>query len=165
MSKAIIGVFEDPAQATAAVDALADHGVIASRISVLATEPTAEKGLAVDTETKGAEGTAVGAGIGAVAGGLLAGLTAVGTIATGGAGLLVAGPLVAAMAGAGAGGVTGGVIGGLIGLGFSEEEVEYFENVLDEGSVLIAVDMENADDDETVKGVLKDRGAENVKSA
>ncbi|MFP4106604.1 MAG: hypothetical protein ACLFVU_11010 [Phycisphaerae bacterium] len=165
MSKAIAGIFERGIDATAAVDALVAKGVADNRISVLATEETAKKSLAVEKQTKGAEGTAVGGGIGAAAGAIIAGLTAVGTLATGGAGLVVAGPLVAAFTGAGAGAITGGVLGGLIGLGFTEHEVKHFEDALDKGSVIVAVDTEDTDDEDTVKGILKDHNAKDVSSA
>ncbi len=164
MSKAIVGIFERPHEARVAIDKLCAGGVADSRVSVLATEQTAKQALGIEKNTKGAEGTAIGGGIGAATGAILGGLTAVGTLATGGVGLLVAGPLVAALAGAGAGAVTGGVLGGLIGLGFSEHEVKLFEDALEEGSVVIAVDMEDADDDDEIEDIFKDSNAKDISS-
>jgi hypothetical protein len=165
MSSAIVGIFENPHEAASSVDALEMKGVSRERISVMASDETAEKSLVVAEQTKGSEGAAMGGGLGAAAGALVAGLTSVGTLATGGAGLLVAGPLVAALTGAGAGAVSGGVLGGLIGLGFSEHEVKHLEDALEKGSVIVAVDMEDADDDDTVEDTFKQYNANEVTTA
>ncbi len=159
MSKAMIAVFEDGPDATAAVDRLLKLGVDDSRISVLTTDDTARSSLGIDTHSKGTEGVAVGGTVGAATVGLLAGLTAVGTIASGGIGVLVAGPLAAALAGAGAGAITGGALGGLIGLGYTEHEIKHFESALEKGAVLVAIDMKDAEDEAMVKGVLADANA------
>ncbi len=165
MGKAIVGIFEEPIDAARSVDGLVGAGVDPSRISVLVTEPTAENSLAVRSHSKGPEGAAVGGGFGAAAGALIAGLTSVGTVATGGAGLLVAGPLVAAFTGAGAGAVSGGILGGLIGMGFSEHEVKHFEDVLDKGSVVVAVDTAKAADEGLIKGIFNNHQAAEVSGA
>lgn len=165
MSKAKVGIFENPRDASAAVDELVVRGVSKERISVLAAESTTKESLGIEKETKGAEGAAVGGGLGAVTLGILAGLTSVGTLATGGTGLLVAGPLVAALTGAGAGAAAGGVLGGLIGLGFSEHEVKHFEDALDKGSVLVAVEMEDADDEDSIEDVFNQTNAQEVSTA
>jgi hypothetical protein len=161
----IIGLFEQPEGGANAVDSLVEKGVDKDRISIVATEQTAKESFAVESQTKGAEGAAIGGGVGAAAGALLAGLTTVGALATGGATLLVAGPIVAAFTGAGAGAVTGGAIGGLIGLGFNEEEVKHFEDSLDKGAVLVGVNMENADDEDLVKDTLKAHKPKEVSSS
>jgi len=162
MSKVIAAVFEQPSNAAASMDQLAAKGVAESRISVLATDPVAEESLGIRKNTKGAEGVAAGAGIGAVSAGIFAGLTSVGVLATGGAGLLVAGPVAAALAGAGAGAVGGGVLGGLIGLGFSEHEVKHFDEALGEGAVVVAVDMKDCDDEDVVNDVFKNQEAKDI---
>jgi hypothetical protein len=165
MSNAIVGIYDRPTDAARTIDDLAASGVAQGRISVVATEPTARQSLGIKAETKGAEGAALGGGIGAAAGALLAGLTTVGAIATGGAGVLVAGPLVAALTGAGAGAVTGGVIGGLVGLGFSEHEIKHFKEALEEGSVLVEVDTDDYDDEDAVEDVMKNHNAADVSMA
>jgi hypothetical protein len=114
-----------------------------------------------------AEGVAVGATTGGAVGALVAGLTAVGTIATGGTGLLVAGPVVAALAGAGAGAAGGSILGGLVGASIPEHEIKHYEDALNKGSVLVGVHVpDDADDLEDVaKRTLKESGAIKVSHA
>ncbi|MFW5840433.1 MAG: DUF1269 domain-containing protein [Planctomycetota bacterium] len=165
MADAILAIYEAPADATQTVDDLVGSGITRERISVLASESTAKDSLVVKKQTKGAEGTAIGGGIGAAAGAVLAGLTSVGVIATSGVGLLVAGPLVAVLTGAGAGGIAGGVIGGLTGLGFSEHEIKHVEDALNEGSVVVAVEVDGHDDEDKIKDILHRHSAKEVSTA
>src|SRR5690606_38987047 len=111
-------------------------------ISLLIGDNFDREAFAVKSQTKMPEGAALGAASGGAIGALIGGLTAVGTIATGGAGLLVAGPVVAALAGAGAGAAGGGVLGGLVGAAIPEHEVKHYEDALSKGSVLIGVTCE-----------------------
>lgn len=162
MSKAIVGVFVEPEDARKAVNSLLANDVDEHRISIMAAEATAKESFAIDEHSKAVEGVAAGGSIGAVAAGIFAGLTAVGALASGGMSILVSGPLVAAMAGAGAGGVTGGVLGGLIGLGFNEYEIKHFEDALDKGSVIVAVNANDVDDGDMIKDVFKKHNAQDV---
>src|SRR5690606_30022721 len=109
-------LFENHTDAAAALDSLVAAGFDTSNISFIASDDFDADAFTVQTHSKLPEGAAIGAGTGGAIGALVAGLTAVGAIATGGAGLLVAGPLVAALAGAGAGAAGGSILGGLIGL-------------------------------------------------
>ncbi len=100
--------------------------------------------------------------VGGSLGALAAGLTAVGTIAlTGGIGLLAAGPVVAALAGAGAGATAGGALGGLIGLGFDKNEATLVDRDLENGAILIAAESRRGDE-EQIREVLKSAGASKV---
>ena len=72
-------------------------------------------------------------------GGALAAIAAAATVAVPGLGLLVAGPIAAALAGAGAGAVVGGGIGALVGAGIPEERVKEYESGLKEGGILMGV--------------------------
>jgi ferritin-like metal-binding protein YciE len=74
-------------------------------------------------------------------------------------GLLVAGPIVAALAGAGAGAAAGGVIGGLIGLGIPEHQVKYFQDAIEKGSVLVGVKVPE-DREEWAESILEAHGAQ-----
>src|SRR6056297_2328402 len=107
MSATVTGLFNTPTEAAGAVHTLEARGIPEHEISIMAGENFKKEAFAVDSHSKLPEGVAIGA-----VAALAAGLTTVGTVATGGAGLLVAGPVVAALAGAGAGAATGGVIGG-----------------------------------------------------
>jgi len=119
----------------------------------------------VETHTKATEGIGVGALSGGAIGALIAGLTAVGTIATGGAGILVAGPIAAALAGAGAGAAAGGVLGGLIGAATPEHEIKHYEDALERGSVLVGVSCEQDTAKELARRTLKGCGALRVSRA
>lgn len=165
MSKIITGLFESPSDAARAVDALINRGVSPDAISVIASESMNLDEFAITTKSKVAEGAAIGAGVGGGIAAIIAGFTVVGTLATSGVGLLAAGPLVAALAGAGAGAAVGGALGGLIGLGIPEHEVKYYEDALSKGSVLIGVDNENVEDDDMVKDILKHHDVQKVSSA
>jgi hypothetical protein len=63
-----------------------------------------------------------------------------------GLGIVVAGPLAAAVAGAGAGGVTGGIIGALIGSGIPEERAHVYEKGVKEGNIVMGVDARDQAD-------------------
>ena len=85
-----------------------------------------------DHETKALKGAGTGAAIGGTAGAVLAAITAVGTsLVIPGLGLVIAGPLVAAFAGAGAGGTAGGLIGALVGHGIPEDRAKKYQSRLD----------------------------------
>lgn len=77
---------------------------------------------------KAAEGAGIGGAIGGSLAAIAAAVAAVGTTITfPGIGLVVAGPMAAAIAGAGIGAVTGGIVGALIGWGIPEERVRLGE--------------------------------------
>jgi len=99
--------------------------------------------VAVQERSRVPEGAAIGAGAGGAAAALAAGLTSVGAIATGGAGLLAAGPLIAALAGAGAGAAGGGLLGTLIGMGLTEEEAKILDEEIREGGLLVTVEPQS----------------------
>lgn len=135
----ITGVFKSSDQAARAIEALLQGGIARDDISIVASEGTKVEAFGIQKHTKAAEAAAIGGGLGGAVGALIAGFTAVGALATGGLGLIAAGPIVAALAGAGAGAAAGGVLGGLIGLGIPEHEVKFYEDALNKGSVLVGV--------------------------
>ena len=59
------------------------------------------------------------------------------SIAVPGLGLVVAGPITAALAGAGAGAASGGVVGVLIGAGIPEDRATEYERGLREGGIVV----------------------------
>jgi len=167
MSTVITALYETPNRAAQAVQALEAEGVPSEDISLLIGDNFDRDAFAMKTHTKAAQGVAVGATSGAAIGALVGGLTAVGTIATGGAGLLVAGPIVAALAGAGTGATAGGVLGGLVGAGVPEHEVKHYEDALNKGSVMIGISVDDDQDElkDVAKRTLKKTGAIKVSHA
>lgn len=139
MNSVITALFNNISDASSALQTLESNGILPGDVSLISSESLSQDNFALTGNSKMPEGTAVGAASGGVITALLAGLTTVGTIASGGAGLLVSGPIVAALAGAGAGATIGGIIGGLIGSKIPEHEIKFYEDSLEKGSVLIGV--------------------------
>jgi len=102
-----------------------------------------------DTElgTKAWEDAGKGAAIGGGVGATLAAIAAIGTtLALPGLGLLIAGPIAAALAGGGAGALTGGLIGALVGAGIPEERAKVYDKGIREGGIVMGVNPRNDDD-------------------
>ena len=165
MTTVVTGLYDTPKQAAIAVEALQAQGIASDDISLITGDRFDRDAFTVETHTKAAEGFGVGAAGGGALGALIGGLTAVGTIATGGAGILVAGPVAAALAGAGAGAAAGGVLGGLIGAATPEHEIKHYEDALARGSVLVGVSCEKDAAKELAKRTLKGCGALRVSRA
>ncbi len=165
MATVVTGLFDSPQKAAVAVQALEAQGVPGEDISLLTGDRFDRDAFTVESHSKATEGVGVGAAGGGAIGALIGGLTAVGTIATGGAGILVAGPLAAALAGAGAGAATGGLLGGVIGATMPEHEVKHYEDALEKGSVLVGVTCNEAEEKEIAKRTLKGIGASKVAHA
>lgn len=165
MTTVVTALYDSPHQAAVAVQALEAQGIAGEDISLLTGDRFDRDAFAVETHTKAAEGVGVGAAGGGALGALIGGLTAVGTIATAGAGILVAGPLAAALAGAGAGAAVGGVLGGLIGAATPEHEVKHFEDAIARGSVLVGVSCEADAEKDIARRTLKGCGALKVSHA
>jgi hypothetical protein len=159
MSTMVTGVFESRSAAEAAVFELERRGFGANDVTLMVTQGD---GWSVETKTKAPEGAAAGAATGGVLGALIGGLTSVGVIGTAGVGILAAGPLVAALAGAGAGGGAGGILGGLIGAGIPEHEAAFIESELAQGRVLLGVRAHKERVD-LAENVLEMEGAVSVK--
>ena len=162
MSKAVTAVYKDRDSARLAIDRLLEAGFSRDDISALTADASLPgRQFGVDTKTKAPEGAAVGAATGGVLGAAAATLVAIGAIAIPGLGLVAAGPVVAALAGAGAGGAAGGIIGAIAGLGVPEHEAKMFADEIRSGGVLVGV---NAHDDrvDLAKKCLEVSGAQNV---
>jgi hypothetical protein len=158
----IIAIYDNPSDASLAVDRLVANGISQNAISVVASEGYRSKYLGVTGGTKGAEGAAAGATIGGVLGAVAAGLVATGTVIASGGTLLVAGPIAAALAGAGAGGAAGGIFGGLVGLGFSDVHVKSYDKAIgDSSGMLLGVEINDTTKDQ-VKDILKATGGKSI---
>lgn len=169
MAKAtlVTGLFKTRVAAEAAVDAIIKRGYTRDDISVLMSDATKSKEFAVETGTHAADGAGIGGAVGGAlgaAGGALAAIAAgVSAIAIPGLGLLVAGPIVAALAGAGAGGATGGLIGALIGAGIPEHRAKVYDAGLRGGGILLGVEAKTDEDANKLEQLLQDIGAEHVR--
>jgi hypothetical protein len=141
----ITGVFRNREDADRAYESLINKGYSADEIIVLMSDEThnlhyKDRELVTDSGNKTMEKAGVGSAIGGTVGAIVGGIAAIGTsIALPGLGLIIAGPIIAALTGAGAGGLTGGLIGGLIGAGISKEHAKVYETSIKEGGIVVGV--------------------------
>ena len=163
MSTLITGMFPSRVTAEHAAEELTRAGFAADDISILMSETTRGREFALREASKAPEGAATGATIGGVLGAIGAGLVAVGTIAVPGLGLVAAGPVLAALAGAGAGAAAGGLTGALVGLGMPEHEAKFYDQELRKGGILLGV-YTHDDRKRQAKDVLAAAGAENIRT-
>lgn len=167
-SRTVSALFRNRTDAENAFQALLDLGYSRDDISVLMSEESRTNyygtSSATDTElgSKAAEGTGVGAAVGGTVGAVLAAIAAIGTsVALPGLGLIVAGPLAAALVGAGAGGITGGLIGALVGSGIPEERAREYETGIRSGGIVLSVrarGASSADEDEIERAFTNNNG-------
>jgi hypothetical protein len=139
MSKSVVATYASASDANSAIEALQRAGFTNDEISLLVTDVAKKKHFAIEQGTKAAEGAGIGSAIGGAVGALAAGLTVAAGLILPGLGALVAGPLIAALAGAGVGGAAGGLIGSLVGAGFTETEAKLIEGELKDGNIVIGV--------------------------
>ncbi len=154
MTRHVSALFHDRDSAERAYQAITERGYTRDDINVVMSDETRRRHFEADTTplrtelgSKAAEGAGIGGAIGGTIGAIAAALAAVGTtIALPGLGLVIAGPLVAGLAGAGAGAATGGLVGALIGWGLPEERVKEYETGVREGAILMSVKPRTEED-------------------
>ena len=149
-SRMMTGMFRDRESAEGAYRSLSNRGYGKDDVNLLMSDDTRKKYFSDDdTElgTKAWEDAGKGAAIGGGVGATLAAIAAIGTtLALPGLGLLIAGPIAAALAGGGAGALTGGLIGALVGHGIPEEHAKQYEQGIREGGIVMGVNPRNAED-------------------
>lgn len=164
-AKLVTGLFKNRLAAEAAVDAIMKRGYTRDDISVMMSDATRSKEFALQTRTHAADGAGIGGAVGGAVGAVLAAIAAVGsTLILPGLNLVIAGPIVAALAGAGAGGATGGVVGALIGAGIPEHRAKVYEAGLKGGGILLGVEARSDEDANRLEELLQAIGAEHVRT-
>lgn len=162
------GMFKDRASAEKAYQAMHDRGYHKDDVHLMMSDDTRKEHFGHDTThtdlgDKAMEGAGVGSAIGGTAGAIIGAIAAIGTsIALPGLGLIIAGPLVAALAGAGAGGLTGGLVGALVGSGIPEEHAAEYEQGIKDGGIVMGVKPRNADDAKYFEQSFKENNADKV---
>ena len=162
------GLFPDRESAERGYGSLSDKGYTKDDINVVMSEDTKKRHFAAaGTETelgsKAAEGAGVGGAVGGTLGAIAAAVAAVGTtIAIPGLGLVIAGPLAAAIAGAGAGAATGGLLGALVGWNIPEERVKRYDEGIRKGGILMGVRPKNDADAAHLEGAWKANRAQDI---
>jgi hypothetical protein len=156
--KMLTAIFRDRLATERAFNWLQDRGYRPGEISVLMSEKTRARYHDHGTEgqiktgSHATQGMAAGGAVGTAVGATVAAILAIGTsIAIPGLGLIVAGPLVAALAGGGAGAVAGGAIGGLVGLGIPESNSKAYEEALKKGGVVFGVSPHSSEDAKAIR--------------
>lgn len=148
----LTGMFRDRESTETAYKSLRDRGYTDDDINVIMSDETRDKyytNAEGDAElgSKALEGTGAGAAIGGTLGAIIGGIAAIGTnVLLPGLGLVVAGPIVAALVGAGAGGATGGLVGALIGWGIPEDRAKEYETGIKEGGTVLGVKPRSTED-------------------
>ena len=165
----VTGLFPDRDSAESAYQAVTERGYSRDDVNLIMSDDArarhfaATDGTETELGSKAAQGAGIGGAIGGSLGALVAAIAAVGTsLVVPGLGLVVAGPLAAAIAGAGAGGATGGIIGALIGYGIPEERVEHYEEGIRKGGILMGVTPRSDDDAMHFENKFKESKGEHV---
>ncbi|SRR5688572_7413250 len=147
----LTGLFKDRESTEGAYRSLRDRGYSDDEINVIMSDKTRDSFLEDNPDSevgnKALEGAGVGSIVGGTLGALIGGIAAIGTnVLLPGLGLVVSGPILAALAGAGAGGATGGLAGALIGWGIPEERAKMYESGVREGGTVLGVTPRSTDD-------------------
>ncbi len=148
----LTGMFRDRASTENAYNTLYERGYTKDDINLIMSDDTRKKYFSADVKetelgTKAAEGAGTGSAIGGTVGAIVGVIAAIGTsVAIPGLGIILAGPVVAGLAGAGAGGITGGVIGALVGSGIPEERAKLYESGIKNGNIVMGVNPRNSED-------------------
>ncbi|MGE3808803.1 MAG: DUF1269 domain-containing protein [Gemmataceae bacterium] len=164
----VTAVFRDRMHANIAFDWLRARGYDTHDINVLMSDRTLARFRDEEREitkagSKMDEGLAAGGVLGTAVGAAVGVITALGTsIVVPGLGIVVAGAMVAGLAGAGAGAVTGGLVGALIGLGIPESNARAYEDALKHGGVAIGVVPKTSKETSVLKEYFEQHHGENV---
>lgn len=169
MQTMLFAAFPNREDAHRAVGELENHGFNADTLSVISKE---YHDMPSHTAAgQAATGLVSGATTGGVLGGI-AGLLAGAGVFPALAGLLIGGPVAAALgltgiaaaavSGAVTGAAVGGLVGSLMGLGFSQSEAEYYHETVEAGGLLLAVSVSDMNIKEALH-VLKANHAQQIK--
>lgn len=162
MKDVITATFRNRVAAEEALRQLEVAGVMQPQISMIVTDETRNNHFKIETHSKADSGAATGATVGGVLGGVLAAILSAGVVVIPGLNLVVAGTLVAGLAGLGAGAATGGVIGALVGAGVPEHEAKLYEKELQAGGILIAVEAVDHEQKRRIKDIFSHTDAYNI---
>jgi uncharacterized protein YjbJ (UPF0337 family) len=165
-NRMVTGLFKDRESAERAYGSLSERGYGKDDVNLMMSDDTRNKYFSDDESelgTKAWEGAGKGAAIGGGVGATLGAIAAIGTtLALPGLGLLIAGPIAAALAGGGAGALTGGLVGALIGHGIPEEHAKRYEQGIREGGIVMGVQPRNEEDADYFENNWRENRGESV---
>ncbi len=149
----LAAMFTDSGSAEKAYNVMIARGYTAEEINLIMSGETRKKHFAAKVEVtetgataafgEAVAGSAIGGTIGAIAGIVVALST---SLVVPGLGFIIAGPIIAGLAGAGAGVVTGGLIGALAGAGIPEANAKVYESGIDKAYIFLGVHPRNKED-------------------
>lgn len=149
----VTALFGDSASVERAYGTVAGLGYDKGDINVVMSDDTRrnyfseQRHIDTDLARKEAEGGELGGPKGGRISILIPILAAVGTTAVlSGLGVVVAGPVAVALAGAGAAGVAAGLVGALSDWGIPEQRLREYEAGIHDGGILVGVKPRSADD-------------------
>lgn len=174
MARVLLGVFDNRIHAQDAISDFESIGLNPKDISIMMRDQEEARDIASDTGANVAEGAVSGATTGGIIGGIAGLLIGIGAIAIPGiGGLLVGGPIAAALGLSGAaattatgaltGALAGGIVGALIGLGVPEEDARVYEERIKAGAILLAVPSPEEREEE-VRAVFEEHGASQIRT-
>ncbi|HLX63186.1 MAG TPA: DUF3341 domain-containing protein [Planctomycetota bacterium] len=156
---AAFGVYHDRAALERGLQEFKKEGIPPEDISIVMPHK------ADDDAPTSIEGAEIGAGAGALFGGVLGWLIGAGMLAVPGLGaLVIAGPIGTAIAGSVSMGGIGGIVGSFIGLGCTDEAARHYEERLKLGHPILSVQCDGPECSRLAETVFKRTGAENVYS-
>lgn len=164
----VTGLFRDRESTERAYNTFRERGYTDDDVSVVMSDNTRDTWFADGTGdsalgNKAMEGAGTGSAIGGTLGAVIGAIAAIGTnVLLPGVGLIIWGPLAAALAGAGAGGLTGGLLGALVGSGIPEEHAAQYEEGIKNGGAVVGVKPRNAEDADYFANEFKTYKGESV---
>ncbi len=163
----LTGLFNDKETSEKAYYAAISRGYTNADINLLMSDDTRKKYFSESSTSefgsKALEGAGTGSAIGGTIGAVVGGLAAIGTnVFLPGFGLVVAGPLIAALAGFGAGGLAGGLVGALVGWGFPEDRAIAYEAGLKAGKIMVGVHPRNEEDASYFENEWRNHNAQEI---
>ncbi len=170
-ARMVTGLFMDNESVERAYQAVVARGYDTKDVNVVMSDDTRRRYFADDREIEGelARKSAKEGKLGGPTGGRISILipifAAVGaSLALPGLGVVVAGPLAVALAGAGAAGLAAGLIGALADWGIPEERVRQYETGIHDGGILIGVKARSDEDARFIEREWKALGGQHVYS-
>ena len=166
----VTGLFRDSESVERAYQSVVKRGYDTGDINVVMSDETRrryfsdDRQINTDLGKKAAEGGGLGGPTGGGIGMLIPVLVAGAVVALPGLGLIIAGPIAAALAGAGAAGLAAGLIGALSDWGIPEERVLQYETGIHDGGILMAVKPRSDEDARHFVEQWKATGGQHVHS-